>query len=202
MTDMTSAPNTATKAKDHLERLEKVITDLERQIQHEREQRQKTESELKMWVAAWIRETNGLMRRPKIHLIDELVSITRSIREKADQYDSIQSKPVETTKTITSEAKRRQWRNLVNKATQGRWEYIRTENWRTNDVTHQILHIVDEVDCPQGYNSTLAQTTTSEDAAFIAEAKEAVPALLDDIDSLLAELKQIKESEFLKRQST
>jgi chaperonin cofactor prefoldin len=202
MTDMTSAPNTATKAKDHLESLEKVITDLERQIQHEREQRQKTESELKMWVAAWIRETNGLMRRPKIHLIDELVSITRSIREKADQYDLIQSKPVETTKTITSEAKRRQWRNLVNKATQGRWEYIRTENWRTNDVTHQILHIVDEVDCPQGYNSTLAQTTTSEDAAFIAEAKEAVPALLDDIDSLLAELKQIKESEFLKRQST
>jgi chaperonin cofactor prefoldin len=202
MTDMTSTPNTATKAKDHLESLEKVITDLERQIQHEREQRQKTESELKMWVAAWIRETNGLMRRPKIHLIDELVSITRSIREKADQYDSIQSKPVETTKTITSEAKRRQWRNLVNKATQGRWKYIRTENWRTDDVTHQILHIVDEVDCPQGYNSTLAQTTTSEDAAFIAEAKEAVPALLDDIDSLLAELKQIKESEFLKRQST
>jgi chaperonin cofactor prefoldin len=193
MTDMTSAPNTATKAKDHLESLEKVITDLERQIQHERDQRQKTESEFKMWVAAWIRETNGLMRRPKIHLIDELVSITRSIREKADQYDSIQSKPVETTKTITSEAKRRQWRNLVNKATQGRWEYIRTENWRTDDVTHQILHIVDEVDCPQGYNSTLAQTTTSEDAAFIAEAKEAVPALLDDIDSLLAELKQIKK---------
>lgn len=202
MTDMTSTPNTVTNAKDHLESLEKVIADLERQIQHEREQRQKTESELKMWVAAWIRETNGLMRRPKIHLIDELVSITRSIREKADQYDSIQSKPVETTKTITSEAKRRQWRNLVNKATQGRWEYIRTENWRTDDVTHQILHIVDEVDCPQGYNSTLAQTTTSEDAAFIAEAKEAVPALLDDIDSLLAELKQIKESEFLKRQST
>jgi chaperonin cofactor prefoldin len=202
MTDMTSTPNTVTNAKDHLESLEKVIADLERQIQHEREQRQKTESEFKMWVAAWIRETNGLMRRPKIHLIDELVSITRSIREKADQYDSIQSKPVETTKTITSEAKRRQWRNLVNKATQGRWEYIRTENWRTDDVTHQILHIVDEVDCPQGYNSTLAQTTTSEDAAFIAEAKEAVPALLDDIDSLLAELKQIKESEFLKRQST
>jgi chaperonin cofactor prefoldin len=202
MTDMTSTPNTVTNAKDHLESLEKVIADLERQIQHERDQRQKTESEFKMWVAAWIRETNGLMRRPKIHLIDELVSITRSIREKADQYDLIQSKPVETTKTITSEAKRRQWRNLVNKATQGRWEYIRTENWRTDDVTHQILHIVDEVDCPQGYNSTLAQTTTSEDAAFIAEAKEAVPALLDDIDSLLAELKQIKESEFLKRQST
>jgi hypothetical protein len=46
-------------------------------------------SECEMYANAWARETNGVMRKPKTHLIDELVLVTRSIKEKADKWDAL-----------------------------------------------------------------------------------------------------------------
>ena len=83
----------------------------------------------------------------------------------------------------TTKEQRDEWRKLANEATEGPWEStIEGESGRVvaddpNYPSFWLISICDTSQSPKEY----------ENAIFIAESRTAVPALLDDIDELIAE---------------
>jgi hypothetical protein len=72
-------------------------------------------------------------------------------------------------------------RALCEKATPGPWEYHKSESG-------------DGVLCPRGgYVVEVGHGTTNNDAAFIAAARDALPALLDEVERLRERLDDIQQ---------
>lgn len=51
----------------------------------------KWKSGYEMYMHAWVRETNGITRQAKTHLIDELVLLTRDLRKKASRVEAAEN---------------------------------------------------------------------------------------------------------------